>query len=227
MEQDPFAAGDADRFTARQGEVLAEALHLLVQGGERALTTAGLARAANCSKESLYKWFGDRDSLLAAVVAYQASKVRIEDAAPAGSRDEFRARLVTFAEDLLTVLAGDTSLALNRLAISHASREGAPLGRLLLERGRKRISARAKALLEAGRRQRYLAFDDTEEAWQTLYGLIVGDLHGRLLLGDRPREDEADFHMRSVAAIDRFYRLHEAVIQSGVPSGSKEPPSAR
>ncbi len=65
-----------DAFTQRQADVLASALALLVEGGEKALTTAGLARAANCSKESLYKWFGDRDGLLAAVIAYQASKVR-------------------------------------------------------------------------------------------------------------------------------------------------------
>ena len=48
-------------FTPRQNAVLAEALRLLVEGGDKAVTTAGLARAANCSKESLYKWFGDRD----------------------------------------------------------------------------------------------------------------------------------------------------------------------
>ncbi|MBW8282891.1 MAG: TetR family transcriptional regulator, partial [Rhizobium sp.] len=45
-------------FSPRQSAVLAEALRLLVEGGDKALTTAGLARAANCSKESLYKWFG-------------------------------------------------------------------------------------------------------------------------------------------------------------------------
>ena len=50
---------------------------LLVEGGDRALTTAALARAANCSKESLYKWFGDRDGLLTATVRWQASKVRM------------------------------------------------------------------------------------------------------------------------------------------------------
>ena len=72
-------------FSARQNAVLEAALRLLVQGGERALTTAAVAAAANCSKESLYKWFGDRDGLLAAIVTYQASKVRVfdDDAAPA------------------------------------------------------------------------------------------------------------------------------------------------
>src|SRR5689334_6123671 len=63
-------------FSPRQSAVLAEALRLLVEGGDKALTTAGLARAASCSKESLYKWFGDRDGLLAAMISFQQSKVR-------------------------------------------------------------------------------------------------------------------------------------------------------
>jgi AcrR family transcriptional regulator len=138
-------------FTPRQNEVLASALRLVVEGGEKALTTAAVARAANCSKESLYRWFGDRDGLLAAIVAHQASKVRVpHENDDQLSASAFRERLVTFAEDLLTVLAGDTSLALNRLAIGQASREGSPLGRLLLERGRLRIATRARVLLEAG-----------------------------------------------------------------------------
>ncbi|HEX2147722.1 MAG TPA: TetR/AcrR family transcriptional regulator, partial [Pseudorhizobium sp.] len=68
-------AGRVPEFTPRQNEVLEQALRLLVEGGDKALTTSGLARAANCSKESLYKWFGDRDGLLAAMIAHQASKV--------------------------------------------------------------------------------------------------------------------------------------------------------
>ncbi|MDJ0931202.1 hypothetical protein [Breoghania sp.] len=79
----------------------------------------GLARAANCSKESLYKWSGDRDGLLETVVTFQASKVRPlgagESALDAAS---YRRRLVTFAHELLSVLAGDVSLALNRLAMA-------------------------------------------------------------------------------------------------------------
>ena len=67
---------DMPDFSPRQNEVLEQALRLLVEGGDKALTTSGLARAANCSKESLYKWFGDRDGLLAAMITFQQSKVR-------------------------------------------------------------------------------------------------------------------------------------------------------
>ncbi|WP_176085796.1 TetR/AcrR family transcriptional regulator [Martelella sp. HB161492] len=194
------------RFTPRQQAVLEQALHLLVEGGEKAVTTAGIARAASCSKESLYKWFGDREGLLSAMIAYQASKVRtFESAGHRLSATELKDHLRAFAVDLLAVLAGDVSLALNRLAIGRAGRDGVKLGPMLLTRGRAQIDQRARALLEDGRRSGLLVFDDGDDAYRVFYGLIVGDWHVRMLLGDRlePR----DFADRASKAVDRFWAL--------------------
>ena len=66
----------AETWTPRQGEVLEAALGLLVVGGDK-LTMNGVARKAHCSKETLYKWFGDRDGLLVATVQWQAAKVGV------------------------------------------------------------------------------------------------------------------------------------------------------
>jgi len=201
--------GAGSGLTERQGVVLEEALRLLVEGGEKALTTAGVARAANCSKESLYKWFGDRDGLLSAMIAYQASKVRtLEVSAEALDAAGLRAHLVAFAKDLLDVLSGDVSLALNRLAIGQASREGSKLGRLLQERGRRPIGRRAGALLEAGRKAGLLAFDDADEAYGALYGLVVSDWHLRMLLGEDAAAMKMDFSRRAERAVDAFLALH-------------------
>ncbi|MCF3640538.1 TetR/AcrR family transcriptional regulator C-terminal domain-containing protein [Rhizobium sp. TRM95111] len=195
-------------LTERQSAVLDCALALLVEGGERALTTAGVARAANCSKESLYKWFGDRDGLLSAMIGHQAGKVRTVgvDASALGA-GSFRAHLVTFARDLLDVLSGEVSLALNRLAIGQASREGSKLGRMLQERGRRQIGRRAASLLEAGRAAGLIAFADAEEAYGMLYGLIVSDLHLRMLLGEDPAPLKTEFAGRAERAVTAFLAL--------------------
>jgi AcrR family transcriptional regulator len=186
----------------------------LVEGGERALTTAGVARAANCSKESLYKWFGDRDGLLAAMITFQASQVRAEPQ-PSGVAGgaALRAQLIGIGANLLRVLSGDMSLALNRLAIGQARRDEAKLGGLLLEHGRRPIETRLSALLEAGREAGLIDFDDTREAYRTLYGLIVRDMHVRLLLGDAL--DDAAPAARAEQAIDQFLRLHGAERMTG------------
>ncbi|RYE67357.1 MAG: TetR/AcrR family transcriptional regulator, partial [Rhizobiaceae bacterium] len=175
-------------FSPRQNEVLEQALRLLVEGGEKALTTSGLARAASCSKESLYKWFGDREGLLAAMIAHQAAKVRtFERSGERLSAELLRDHLELFARDLLEVLSGDVSLALNRLAIGQsgpgAGPNGSKLGKLLVEHGRRQIDRRAMALIDAGKRVGLLRFDNADAAYHTLYGLIVSDLHVRMLLG--------------------------------------------
>lgn len=198
-------------FTSRQEAVLEHALALLVGGGEKALTTAGLARTANCSKESLYKWFGDRDGLLAAVVAYQASKVHFPpESGAAADAETFQTHLVAFARELLVVLFGETSLALNRLSIGQSNRDDSRLGRLLLVRGKHMISARARSLLEAGRHRGLIKFDDAEEAYQVLYGLAVRDVHIRLLLGDTASDAERDLDSQAETAVKRFYKLFGA-----------------
>jgi len=209
---DPRTAEDGgETFSPRQIAVLEAALALLVEGGDRGFTTARLARAANCSKESLYKWFGDRNGLLAAMITYQASKVRVAGsmAARPGAA-EFRKQLTGFAEDLLTVLSGPTSLALNRLAIGEAGREDAQLGRLLIERGRRTIEQRAMRLLEAGRGAGLIGYSNRDAAFNALYGLIVGDMHMRMLLGDAvPLIGSPDTLSRhATGAVDQFLRLY-------------------
>jgi hypothetical protein len=133
---DEMQAQKQQALSPRQNDVLEQALRLLVEGGDRALTTASIARAANCSKESLYKWFGDRDGLLTAMVRWQASKVRVVPL----TREKLDAEslfssLEHFARDWLLVLSGKTSIALNRLAVSHAASGKSTLGDIVLANG--------------------------------------------------------------------------------------------
>ena len=93
---------NGEALTARQTEVLDVALRLLVEEGD-SLTMTAVARRASCSKETLYKWFGDRDGLLTATVQWQASKVegrRLRPAAPRRRRPARQSR--GFGGDLLS-----------------------------------------------------------------------------------------------------------------------------
>lgn len=205
---------ESSEFSPRQNAVLAVALSMLVDGGEKALTTAGLAKAANCSKESLYKWFGDRDGILAAIVVYQASKVRgVDERATPSTPEAFKTALTAFAEDLLAVLLSNTSLALNRLSIGQTPGESTRgdnpgLGAILVDKGKRRIEGRAIHLLTHGKRQRFIAFDDAATAYSTLYGLIIGDAHIRALLGDDPQISEDGQKAHAALAVDQFLTLH-------------------
>lgn len=197
-----------DAPSERQQAVLDAVLSLMVEGSD-ALTMTAVARRASCSKETLYKWFGDRDGLLTATVRWQASKVR------AGNYDRarldaasLRESLENFAAAWLHVISSATSIALNRIAVSHAASARSDLGRIVLANGRFAIGERLKPLLEAGREKGLLGFDDTEEAFRTFFGLVGRDVQIRLLLGDRLEMGETVIAADAVRATRQFLELH-------------------
>lgn len=199
-----------DDITPRQGEVLDAALQLLISGGDK-LTMIAVAQQASCSKETLYKWFGDRDGLLTATVQWQASKVRMpqfsEGQLNAGS---LRDGIEQFGLGLLTVLASDISVALNRVAVSHAASTSSSLGTIVLDNGRRTIGRRLKPILEAGRGAGFLSLDDAEEAFRTFFGLLVRDMQIRLLLGDALRPSEDEIKTDAHRATEQFFALYGA-----------------
>ncbi|HEY5819377.1 MAG TPA: TetR/AcrR family transcriptional regulator C-terminal domain-containing protein [Mesorhizobium sp.] len=199
--------GGGAELTARQRTVLDAVLTLMVeQGGE--LTMTDIARRASCSKETLYKWFGDRDGVLSATVQWQASKVR------AGNYDAqkldaaaLRESLINFAANWLTVISSSTSIALNRVAIGQAASGKSDLGGIVLANGRFAIGERLKPLLEAGRAAHLLTFDDAETAFRTFFGLVGRDVQIRLLLGDKVSFDRAEIGRDAARATDQFLTL--------------------
>ncbi|MBD8906157.1 TetR/AcrR family transcriptional regulator [Methylorubrum zatmanii] len=192
----------------RQQAVLDAVLALMVDGGDP-LTMDAVARRASCSKETLYKWFGDRDGLLTATVRWQASRVH-------AGRDEvdgldavtLRESLLDFAESWLAVIAGPTSVALNRIAIADAGSRRSSLGGIVLANGRFAIGERVKPVLEAGRAAGLLAFDDSEAAFRTFFGLVGRDIQIRLLLGDALDLDAAGIRSDAARAVEQFLTLY-------------------
>jgi AcrR family transcriptional regulator len=204
------AEAEKDAPTERQQAVLDAVLDLLVEGGDQ-LTMTAVARRASCSKETLYKWFGDRDGLLAATVRWQASKVR------AGNYDQqkldaeaLRDSLEAFAANWLKVISSRTSIALNRVAVSHAASGRSNLGRIVLDNGRFAIGERLKPLLDAGRAAGLLAFDDAEEAFRAFFGLVGRDVQIRVLLGDPLKLSGAAIEREAKHAVDQFFILFGA-----------------
>ncbi len=198
--------GEAE-FTERQREVLDVVLSLMVEEGD-GFSVARIARAASCSKETLYKWFGDRDGILTATVQWQASRVR------AGEYDrqrldaaQLRKSLEDFAANWLSVISSQTSIALNRVAVSHAATAKSRLGQIVLANGRFAIGERLKPILEAGRAAGILDFEDSEEAFRAFFGLVGRDVQIRLLLGDDFALDRETIAGDARRATNQFFVL--------------------
>ncbi|MGH6860451.1 MAG: TetR/AcrR family transcriptional regulator [Phyllobacterium sp.] len=199
-------------LTERQKDVLDAALTLLVEIGDK-LTMTSVARRASCSKESLYKWFGDRDGLLTATVQWQAAKVRgVPVRRDAFDLDALTTGLERFAADWLRVLSGKISVALNRVAVGHAgSGHGSArdIGGIVLENGPFAMARRLEPVLLLGRDAGLLRFDNSDEAFRTFFGLVVRDVQIRLLLGDRLELTEAAIGRDARRATAQFLTLYQ------------------
>lgn len=195
-------------LSERQMAVLDAALSLLVEGGD-GLTMTGVARRASCSKETLYKWFGDRDGLLTATVQWQASKVRAVEVDRATlDKAALAVALEKFGRNWISVLAGDVSVALNRLAVSHAGQEKTKLGAITLQNGRNAMAQRLKPVLEIGKEVGLLNFEDTETAFRTFFGLVVRDMQIRMLLGEHMVMADEVIAADAKRAQEQFFALY-------------------
>ncbi len=186
---------------ARRQAALDAALAELLERGVTGLTMQAVATRAGSSKESLYTWFGSRQGMLAALIERQAEQVNESVARALDRPADPRATLTTIAQNLLTLLVGDVSVALNRAAMTSPE-----LADLLLRHGRHTtgplVAAYLRRLADDGR----VHVDDPEEAFQLLYGLVVRDLQIRVLLGEDPPGTET-IQRQARTAVARFLAL--------------------
>lgn len=196
-----------NNLTDRQKDVLDAALQLLVKD-HLALTMSKVAKAASCSKETLYKWFGDRNTFLEAMVEWQASKVRaVPISREAVDEQTLFNSLEHFARDWLMVLTSPTSIALNRLAVSQAGTDKNNLGNIVLYRGPYAMARRLKPILEIGRDCGLLQVDNLDNAFRTFFGLVVRDVQIRKLLGDDFHMDDEEIIREARTATRQFFAL--------------------
>ena len=110
----------AGTSAAHREVVLDAVFELLVERGYQGTTMAAVAERAGSSKETLYAWFGGKQGLFTALIRRQAEAANQAVAAALdddGGTDP-AATLTAFATNLLRLLLGERSVALNRAALA-------------------------------------------------------------------------------------------------------------
>lgn len=176
----------------RRQRILQAALTELRDRGYARTSMLAIASAAHSSKETLYRLFGDKQGLFAALVRENAAAINEAVsralAEPAESPEE---TLRAFGLGLLRLLLGERSVAINRAAIAEAA-QSSELGRILAAEGRGTTGALVLDFLRLHQERGVLNFPSAEEAFEVFLGLLLRDRQTRLLIGaiTPPTEDE-------------------------------------
>ena len=193
----PRAGEQADR----RRRVITAALDELIEHGYERVTMLGVASRAGASKETLYRWFGSKEGLFAALIEANAdqSAERVRQALEGDADPE--EILVGYAVGLLTLLTGAPSVALNRAAVASPD-----LAEVLLVNGRHRVGPLVEAYLARLSDDGVLEVADPAEAFELLYGLVIRDTQIRVLLGEPGPGPEA-IRRRATTAVAEFLLL--------------------
>ncbi len=190
---------EGDRRAERERAIEAAAYEVLAERGYGGTSMLLVARRAKASNETMYRWYGDKNGLFAAMVRRnaQAAGERLE-AALSGDQGA-GAILREVAPILLQLVLGERAVALNRAAAADPTGD---LGRIIAEGGRRRIVPLIATLL---RRER--PDIDGDDLAELFIALVIGDQQVRRIVGDLSPPDEAAIARRVAWALEAFGRL--------------------
>jgi AcrR family transcriptional regulator len=190
--------------TIRQQQIEQAAYAVLEDKGYAGTSMLAIARKARASNETLYSWYGDKIGLFKALVARNASESRMLLEERINAESDALDTLRAFGPMLLGMLTGARAVALNRAAAADPSGD---LGRAISTEGRETIGPLvAKVLLQARDKGR-LGFSDPGEALELYFGLLIGDLQIRRVIGRATAPSKAERERRSERTVQALLRL--------------------
>ncbi|MCB1396235.1 MAG: TetR/AcrR family transcriptional regulator [Rhodobacteraceae bacterium] len=197
--------------TRRETEIFKAAYRVLDLSGPEGLTMLSVARAARASNETLYRWYGDKAGLFAALVRDNAAQVEAAMTRAATQDATAREALEGVGAVLFEMVTGPRAVALNRAAATDTTGN---LGTALAREGRERISPLLGALIG-----RLLPHAPLPEATPLFIDLLLGDTQIRRATGAMPQPPEPGTGTaRARLAVDRLIRLYPPGLERGAPS---------
>ncbi|MFV0245965.1 MAG: TetR/AcrR family transcriptional regulator [Qingshengfaniella sp.] len=199
---------NAQEKEKRHKAIADAAYELLTRYGYAATSMLRIAKQARASNETLYRWYGNKDGLIQAMVEDNALAARKMLTAALDTDDDPRAALEQIAPVFLGMVLGDRAVLLNQAAAADPTGR---LGAAVSAGGRAQVMPLMEQLMA-----RILASADHPAdhtppspgdcaAW--FVSLLVGDLQVRRIIHDAPCPDPATIDRHCTATLHLFYRL--------------------
>lgn len=192
----------------RREAIIAAAYTLFTERGYESVSIDDIIRIAGGSKATLYKFYGNKEGVLRAVVESLAEAMLREFKVEFPSRGTARETLLRIGTVLADLALSDKAINQHRHAVAHG-RAFPEVARLWFESGPSRTMAGIAAVLkretEAGRLR---VADPLRAAWH-FSGMIIFQENMRRLVG-LPPVRKAELRKHVEAAVDLFLAAYEA-----------------
>lgn len=191
----------------RRREIMQAAYSVLAEKGYGGTSMLEVARRASASNETLYKWFGSKQGLFKAMVEENADEAVRMLSASIGGTGDISHHLSELGPVLLRIVAGEKAIALNRAASGDATDTGT-LGAVIAGAGRDTIAPMLAGLFERARSEGAMSFDSARDVVEIYFGILIGDLQVRRVIGAEATPDEKEISRRSDRARELLMRLY-------------------
>jgi AcrR family transcriptional regulator len=202
-------AKTGSRADSRREAIEEAAYRVLVRDGYKAASILAIAKEAKASNETLYRWYGNKQGLFAALVERNAEAARdLLGEALAGDQAPLVA-LEKLGPVLLRLVTSERAVALNRAAAGDVYDTGL-LGEALAKGGRESLVPLIAQLLAQAEAEGVLQIDNADAAAEDYINLLIGDVQIRRAIGVLEPLSEEVIVTRSTRALKLMRQLYAA-----------------
>ncbi len=193
----------------KRGAILDAALALFAERGIDGAPIEAIAARSGVSKVTVYAHFGDKQAIVAAVMAREMERVSQRIEAAAGADGALAERLSRLGAELVTAMTEPCHLALDRTVALESQRDP-ELGRRFFAEGPGRVQVILSALLAEAQARGDIGPGDPAEMAKDLVSLWFGyhAIERRFCGGCMP--DAADLRARVGHAVSLFLKAYRA-----------------
>lgn len=201
----------SERKEARRQAIEDAAYEVLLEQGYKAASILAIAKRAKASNETLYRWYGNKQGLFAALVERNAEAARtFLDKALAEDRSPLTV-LETLGPALLALVTSERAVVLNRAAAGDVHDTGT-LGQALAKGGREALMPRIATLLARAEKAGELHVGDPDEAADIYISLLLGDVQIRRATGALNGLSATDIENRAARALKLLRVIYQPLV---------------
>lgn len=187
---------------SRRTQIEQAAYAVLQEKGYAGTSMLAVAKAAKASNETLYRWYGDKNGLFAALV--EGNAAALKETLEGALDDDPIATLKTLAPLLLGTLTSKRVVALNRAA---AADETGTLGAAIAAGGRDSIAPLIANVIAQAVDRGLIKAPSARIATEWYIALIIGDAQIRRVIGAVPEPSQAHIETLAEARVAAFLKL--------------------